>query len=240
MNLLVIKASGTVLEDISATVGATLVSDVTGLTFENLDIGKHLGTADKVICSEKKTLFIADTQEGKDHASRLKALADNNTNQYEKEAIMKRVAKLTGGIAVIRIGAATDLDRVYKKHKTDDTVASVRSALEEGVVEGGGMALWRIAFNMKPQTVGEEILKKVLTAPLRKIIENAGKDYTEIVSKMPEGQGYDARNDKYVNLIENGIIDPTKTERVSLINAVSNAGIFITMHASIVDAPIIK
>ena len=236
MNLLVIRASGSVLEDISATVGASLVSDSTGVTFDKIDIQKHLGQATKIICSEKKTLFVAETPEGKEHAERLKALADNNANQYEKEMILKRVAQLTGGIAVIRIGAATDLDRVYKKHKTDDTVAAVKAALEEGIVEGGGMCLWRIAQDIEPKTIGEEILKNSLTAPLKKICENAGKDYTEIVSKMPALQGYDAKNDNYNYLIESGIIDPAKVERVALENAVSNASLFITSHAVIVDA----
>jgi chaperonin GroEL len=240
MKLLAIKATGFVLEDIASTVGATIISDSTGVTFDTLDINTHLGTAKKIICSEKKTLFIAETEEGKAHAERLKALADNNTNQYEKEAILKRVAKLTGGIGIIRIGASTDLERVYKKHKADDTVASVRSALEEGIVEGGGMALWRIAQKIEGKTVGEVILKKALSAPLKKIIENCGKDYTEIISKLPEGMGYDAKNDTYVNMIESGIIDPTKVERVSLENAVSNASVFITCHAVIVDAKLEK
>lgn len=235
-NALVIKATGTVLEDIAATVGASIVSDSTGLTFDKININEHLGMADKIVCSEKKTLFIAETKEGKEHAERLKALADNNTNIYEQEAIKKRVAQLTGGIAVIRIGAATDLDRVYKKHKTDDTVAAVKSALEEGIVEGGGMCLWRIAQDMNPETIGEEILKKALTKPLRIICENAGKEYTEVVSNMPEGLGYDAKNDCYKNMIEYEIIDPTKVERVALENSVSNASLFITSHACIVTA----
>jgi len=240
MNILVIKATGTVLEDISATVGASLVSDATGVTFDKIDIGKHLGTADKIVCSEKKTLFIAKTPEGAEHAERLKSLADNNTNIYEKEMVLKRVAQLTGGIAVIRIGAATDLDRVYRKHKTDDTVASVKAALEEGIVEGGGMCLWRIGHDMKAKTVGEEILKNALSAPLKKICQNAGKEYTEVVSGMIGGTGYNAKDDEFCVMIESNIIDPAKVERVALENAVSNASLFITSHAVIVDAKVEK
>lgn len=236
LNIVVIKASGAELEDIAATVGASIVSDSTGITFESLDILKHFGKADKVVSGERKTLFVANTEAGKAHAERIKALADNNSNLIERERIMKRVAKLTGGIGIIRIGAATTLDRVYKMHKVEDAVAAVKSALEEGVVEGGGMALWRIAAEMQPKTVGEEILKKALTKPLRKIIENCGKDYTEIIIAMPQGQGYDAKNDCYTDMIASGIIDPAKVERVALENAVSNAALFITAHAVIVDA----
>lgn len=235
MNILVIKAAGNVLEDISATVGATLISDTTGATFEHLDISKHLGVADKIICSEKKTLFVAKTKAGDEYAHRLKGQLATTTNQFEKEMLEKRIAKLTGGIAVIKIGAATDLERVYKKHKTDDTVAAVKAALEEGIVEGGGMALWRIAQEMEAETVGEQILKKALIAPFRKIIENSGLDYSEVVAKMPKGYGFDAKRKEYKKMIKSDIIDPTKVERVSLMNAVSNASNFITTHAVICD-----
>lgn len=233
--IVVIKASGPNLEDIAATVGATMISDSTGVGFDKLDITKHLGIADKITSGEKKTLFVAKTPEGEELANRLREQAENCQNQYEKEVLVKRVAKLTGGIAVIKIGAATDLDRVYKKHKTDDTVAAVKAALEEGIVEGGGMALWRIAHNLEPKTIGEEILKDSLTAPLKKICENSGKKYDEVVIKMPEGKGYDAKNDCYVDMLESDIIDPTKVERVALENAVSNSSLFITSHAAIVD-----
>jgi len=236
LNILVIRATGSNLEDITAATGATLISDSTGVTFDKLDIRKHLGKVNKIICSEKKTLFVAKTKQGKELANRLKEQAEITQNQFEKEMLLKRVAKLTGGIAVIKIGAATDLDRVYRKHKADDTVAAVKAALAEGVVEGGGMALWRIAHSMVAKTVGEEILKKSLTAPLRKICENAGKEYAEIVSKMPKGKGYDARNDKYVNMLEVHIIDPAKVERVALENACTNASIFITSSSAICSA----
>lgn len=235
LGVLVIKASGTVFEDIAATVGASIVSDSTGITFDKLNINEHLGLAQKVSCTEKKTLFVAKTESGKQLATRLEAEAAICNNEFEKKILLKRIGKLTGGIAVIKIGAATDLDRVYRKHKTDDTVAAVKAALEEGIVEGGGMALWRIAQDIEPKTVGEDILKKSLVKPLKKIIENCGKDYTEIVRKMPEGMGYDARNDKYIDLISADIIDPVKVERVSLENAVSNAAVFITTHCAVTD-----
>lgn len=235
LNVVVIKTSGTNLDDIAATVGATIISDSNGIGFDKLDISQHLGHADKVICTEKRTLFVAKTEQGEHLANRLKAETSISNNQYEKEMLLKRVAKLTGGIAVIKIGAATDLERVYKKHKTDDTVAAVKAALQEGVVEGGGMAFWKIAQELEEDTIGNAILKKSLIKPLKKICENAGKDYTEIVRKMPKGMGYDAKNDKYVDMIKADIIDPTKVERVSLENAVTNAAVFITTHCAIVD-----
>lgn len=235
LNVLVIKTTGQNLEDIAAATGSSLISDTTGITFDKIDINKHLGVADRVICSEKKTLFVAKNKTGEELANRLREQAEICNNQFEKEMLLKRVAKLTGGIALIKIGSTTDLDRVYKKHKTDDTVAAVRAALQEGIVEGGGMALWKIGTLLGAETVGEEILKQALKAPLKKIIENAGKDYTEIITKLPENYGYDAKNDCYRDLLEADIIDPTKVERVALENAVSNASIFITTHCAICD-----
>jgi len=238
LGVLVIKVVGTQLEDICATVGAIMVSDITGVGFDKIDITKHLGLAQRVSSDTKKTLFVAKTESGQALAERLKQEAELNTNEYQKSEILKRIAKLTGGIAIIKVGGATDLERVYKKHKTDDTVAAARAALEEGIVEGGGMALWRISHDLEPKTVGEEILKEALTAPLKKICENAGKDYSELLLKMPAGQGYDFKNNQYTNLLESGIIDPLKVERVSLVNAVSNASNFITLHCAITDAPV--
>lgn len=235
LGIVVIKTIGTQLEDIAAITGATLISDTTGVGFDKIDINKHLGLADKFTCTEKKSLFVAKTPEGEALANRLKEQVLIINNQFEKEAITKRIAKLTGGIAVIKIGAITDLDRVYKKDKTDDTVAAVKAALAEGVVEGGGMALWRIAKEMKPKTVGEKILKKVLKFPLKQLCKNAGKNYWKIIWNMPKGMGYDAKNDKYVNMIESDIIDPTKAERVALENAISNTSVFITTTAAICE-----
>ena len=233
--IVVIRATGYNLEDISATVGATTISDLTGVTFDKLNIKKHLGFVNKIICSEKKTLFVAKTKTGKEHANRLREQAAICNNFYENEILLKRIAKLTGGIAIIKVGATTDLDRVYRKHKTDDTVAAVKAALAEGIVEGGGMTLWRIAQSIEGKTVGEIILKKSLTKPLRKIVENCGLDYTEIITNMPKGMGYDAKNNKYVDMLKANIIDPCKVTRVALENSESNAAVFITTACVVVD-----
>lgn len=234
---LVVRANGSNLEDIAATVGATIISEGNGKNYNNLTL-EDFGKAEKVICGQKETLFIA--KKGAEQANRLKAIAETIDNQFEKKALIERAAKLTGGIAVIKIGALTDTDRGYKKDKTDDTVAAVKAALTEGIVEGGGMTLWRISEAMEAKTTGEKILKTALKAPLQTIIKNCGKEYQEVIDKMPAGEGYDARNDKYVKMIDNGIIDPAKVERVSLENAVSNASLFITAHCAITDAPIEK
>lgn len=235
MNLLVIRATGPLLEDIAHATGATLIGPDTGVTFENFDSKKHLGKARKVVCEEKKTLFLSDAKTALTHAERLEALADSNPNQFEAKKARERAAKLRGGVAVIRIGAHTDAERNYLKDKAEDTIRSAQAAMEEGVVEGGGMALYRIASAMKPKTVGEEILQRALTAPLRKIVENAGKDYAGVIKDMPEGMGYDAKNDQYVDMHKSGILDPVKVERCVVENAVSTAAYFITTHGAITE-----
>jgi chaperonin GroEL len=154
---------------------------------------------------------------------------------YVKKKLNDRIAKLTGGVAVLRVGASTDFEREYLKLKAEDAVKSCKAALEEGVVGGGGMAFYRISQTIEPKTIGESILKKALTSPLKRIIKNAGKDYAEIVKGLPDTMGYDAKEDKYVDMMEVGIIDPTKVERVALENAVSSAGVFITTASCITD-----
>ena len=232
---LVIRANGPLLEDIEGVVGATAISEGKGISFQNFTLD-HLGNAKKIVCTGNKTLFLGDGIGAKMQADNLEAQAENEPNMYTARILKQRVAKLRGGIAVLKIGAPTDFERDYLRLKAEDAVKAVQCALAEGVVEGGGMALYRIAEELKPKTIGEQILKKVLTSPLRKIVENAGKDYAEIIKNMPEGMGYDAKNDTYVNLIEAGIIDPSKVERCALENAISSASKFITTEACIVDA----
>jgi len=234
MNLLVIKATGPLLEDIAAATGATLVSDETGVNFENLDI-KHLGECSKIICEEKKTVFMSGATSAKKQADRLTAFAEANPNQYEAKKLRERAAKLKGGVAVIRIGAHTDAERNYLKDKAEDTIHAVQAALEEGVVEGGGISLYRLAESLKPKSVGESILARALTSPLRQIIHNSGKEYAEIIKNLPEGQGYDAKRDRYCDFFKEGILDPVKVERCAIENAVSTAAHFITTHSSITD-----
>ena len=234
-NTLVIRATGDLLKDIEAAVGATRVSDSTGVAFHKLTLS-NLGFVKKIISDQNTTLFIPKDYSGAvAYANNLENIMDIEPNMYIKERLKRRISQLRGGVATLRIGAP-DFEREYLKDKADDAIKASKSALEEGIVEGGGMTLWRIAQNMKDKTVGERILKRALTAPLKKIIDNAGKDYAEIVNGLMEIQmGYDAKNNVYVDMIESGIIDPTKVERCAVENAVSNAAQFITGFCAITD-----
>lgn len=231
---LVIRATSLLLDDIAGVVGATKISNASGVNFHNFK-KEHLGVAKKVISDANKTLFMGDGVASKKYADELEAKAEGEPNMYTAKNMKQRVAKLRGGIAQLRIGASTDFEREYLKDKAVDAVKAVQSALEEGIVDGGGMTLYNLANELKPTTIGEEILKKALTAPLRKIIENCGKDYAEIIKEMPSGMGYDAKEDKYVNMIEAGIIDPAKVERCAIENSVSSASTFITTKSVITD-----
>lgn len=231
---LVIKATGPLLADIEGVVGATAVSDSSGITFATVELS-HLGKAKKVVSDQNKTLFLGNSRNANEYALLLERRAENEPNMFSKEKLEDRIAKLRGGVAILKIGAPTDFERDDLSLKAEDAVKAVQAALAEGVVEGGGMALWRIAMDLRPKTIGEEILKKTLTAPLRKIIENAGKDYAEVVRELPEGQGYNAKEDIYVDMIQTGIIDPSKVERCAVENSISTASEFITSFAAIVD-----
>lgn len=237
---LVIKASAEVLRDIAGTTGATTVSDRNGVTFQNITLD-HLGKAKKVVADASKSLFIGDSKASLAYSKVLDKEADNEANQFLKKRIEDRAAKLRGGIAILRIGAPTDQDRGYLKDKADDAVKATLAALSEGVVAGGGMALWLLGKDLKDsKEVGEWILARALEAPLKAIIQNAGKDYVDVAMKMLPGHGYDAKNDTYVNMIENGIIDPCKVTRCALENAVSASSTFITTFAIITENDPIK
>lgn len=230
---IVIKARGPLLQDIEAATGARMVSDQTGVTFQSLKIS-DLGKVKKIISSSQDTVFIANTDNAKTHAVHLLKMAEQEHNMYVKEKLIERAAALSGGIAILRIASANDYEREFMKLKADDTIKAVKAALEEGVVRGGGMCLWYIAQDMKAKTIGEEILKKALKYPFKKIIDNAGKDYADIVSRVTAeyGLGYDAKNDRIVDMITSGIIDPTKVERCAIENAIAAASIFLTAFAT--------
>lgn len=238
----VIRATGWLLHDIEGVTGAKAISASTGVTPQNFK-KEYFGKAKKVISTANTTLFSTDGVAAKRYASLLEMEAENDPNQFSAKKTKERVAKLRGGIAVLRIGAATDFERDYLRYKAEDSVKAVQAALAEGIVEGGGMALWRLAKELGDKTIGEQILKKVLVAPLKKIVENCGKDYTEIVrligarSSDKLEQGYDAKNDKYKMLVEAGIIDPVKVTRCALENAISAASTVITTFCLITDIP---
>jgi chaperonin GroEL len=233
-NAVVIRATGDLLKDIEAAVGATRVSDETGVTFQMVD-ETHLGHVKKVISDTNKTVFMpTDPAKAALYANILQRFANDEPNMYIKQRLDRRIAQLRGGVAILRIGGQ-DFEREYLKDKADDAIKASKAALEEGVVEGGGLALWRIAKDMKPQTIGEQILKTALTSPIRKILENASKDYTEVIMKLNDRLGYDAKNDVFVDMFEYGIIDPTKVVRNALENSIANAAQFITMFCAVTE-----
>lgn len=235
-NSLVIRATGDTLKDIEGVTGAKRVSDATGVSFKSLGL-EHLGRAKKIISDANKTIILGNGAVSKKYASLLEFGLENEKNMYLKEALTQRIARLRGGVATLRIAAPTDPERIYLRRKAEDAVKATLAALEEGVVEGGGMTLWRLATALKPKTVGEEILKKALTAPLRKIIANSGKDYSEIIAPLAIDNklGYDAKNDKTVDMHKEGILDPSKVTRCALENAISIASTFITTFCVIVE-----
>ena len=233
---IVIRATGWLLHDIEGATGAKAISPTNGVTPQNFK-KEFLGNAKKVICTANTTLFTTDGKSAKQYANLLEMEAENDPNQFSAKKTKERAAKLRGGVAVLRIGASTDHERIYLREKADDAVKATKAAIEEGVVEGGGMCLWRIAQSISPKTIGEEILKKALQAPLRKILDNAGLDYAEIVLSMPPKMGYNVKDDVYQDFFENGVIDPSKVERIAVENAVSAASTFITSFATITDLP---
>ncbi len=236
-NVVIRAASADLITDIAASVGATVIGGDTGITHDKLEL-KHLGIADRVVVTEKHSLFFKkNCKEKIAAASRLTELSKANVNEYEKLKYLERAAKLKGEIAVIRVGSKTDLEKRYLKKKLEDAVNATQSAIEEGVVEGGGMCLYRIAewLSDRPVTPGTDIAVRALRAPLRTIIENAGKDYAQIVKSLPKNEGYDAKQDKYADLIKEGIIDPAKVVRCAVENSFGTAGTFITMSSIITE-----
>jgi chaperonin GroEL len=233
-NALVIRATSLLLEDIAGYTGAKLISNSTGINFQNFR-REHLGFCKKILCGANKTQFIGDGESNKNYVKYLTAKGETEPNMYVQKNILKRVASLSGGIAILRIGASTDFEREYLKDKADDTKRAVQGALEEGILEGGGMALWRIAQDLKPKTIGEHILKKALTAPLRDNLQNANEDYTDIILNMPKGMGYDVLNGKYVDMLKAGIMDTLKSERCALENAVGAVSKFRTVFLTICE-----
>jgi len=260
-NVLAIKAPGygdkkkEMLEDIAITIGATIISDEVGVNFENADISM-LGKSRKVISKKDTSIIVggkgkkADIEE---RVSQLKAQRDATTSKYDKEKIDERIAKLSGGIAVIRVGAATETEMKYLKLKIEDAVNATKAAIEEGIVTGGGVALIKAAqkvtesmANKKPSSkefeLGYAIVLKALEAPLKQIAMNAGKDDgSVIVERVKNGKGnagYDALKDEMVpDMIASGIVDPVKVTRLGVQNACSAASILLTTEVAIADEP---
>lgn len=258
-NVLAVKAPGfgdrkkEMLEDIAVTVGGTVISEDVGLTFENVEVGM-LGKARRVAATKDKTTIVggkgkkADVEE---RVRQLKAQAEQVDSKYDKEKIEERIAKLSGGVAVIRVGAATEQEMKYLKLKIEDAVNATRAAIEEGVVAGGGSALVKVARKLSKKKfkddeeeteIGYDIVVRALEAPLKQIAANAGlEDGAVIVEKVRGGKatsGYDASRDKIIDdMISAGIIDPVKVTRSAVQNAASAAAMVLTTEVAIADEP---
>ncbi|MDZ4741635.1 MAG: chaperonin GroEL [Alphaproteobacteria bacterium] len=238
------------LEDIAIVTNGELISEELGIKLENVKIGQ-LGQAKKVRITKDDTTVIDGSGKKKDiqdRVAQIKAQIEDTTSDYDKEKLQERLAKLAGGVAVIRVGGATEIEVKEKKDRVDDALNATRAAVEEGIVPGGGVALLyasKCLANLKgdndDQTAGVNIVRKAIQSPIRQILENAGVEASPVVNKLLEGKsstaGFDAQREEYVDMIDAGIIDPTKVVRTALQDAASVAGLLITTEAMIAEKP---
>jgi len=235
------------LEDIAILTGGTVISEERGFTLENTTL-EMLGTADTVTIDKDNTILIKGAGKINDIKARvnqIKTQIESTTSDYDKEKLQERLAKLAGGVAVLYVGAASEVEMKEKKDRVDDALNATRAAVEEGIVAGGGVAFMRtkevlkkLTSNSKDEETGIQIIASAIESPLRIIVENAGGEGSVVANKVKEGNknfGYDAKNGKYVDMLEAGIIDPTKVVRVALENAASVAGMILTTECALVD-----
>ena len=237
------------LQDIAVLTGGQVVSEEVGLSLEKTTL-EDLGEAKKIQITKENTTLIDGAGKAADIKSRVEQVEreiEDSSSDYDREKLQERVAKLSGGVAVIKVGAATEVEMKEKKARVEDALHATRAAVEEGVVPGGGVALVRaekaldkIVVDNDEQMVGVRILRRALEEPLRQIVINAGADGSVVLNKVLEGKGnfgYNAANGEYGDLVEFGIIDPTKVSRAALQNAASVAGLLLTTEAMISEAP---
>lgn len=237
------------LEDIAILTGGTVISEERGYKLENATL-EYLGTAEKINIDKDNTTIVNGAGKKEDIQARIaqiKSQIENTTSDYDKEKLQERLAKLSGGVAILYIGAATEVEMKEKKDRVDDALHATRAAVQEGVVAGGGVALIRaievlegVETSNEDQTTGVNIVRLALEAPLRTIVQNAGLEGSVIVQKIREGKddfGYNARDNKYENMFAAGVIDPTKVTRLALENAASIAGLLLTTEAVVADLP---
>lgn len=238
-----------ILEDIAVLTGGTVITEEKGLKLENADLS-HLGRCDKLIVTKDKTTIVGGGGDKKNidaTIARIKEQLKTTTTDYDKEKLQERLAKLTGGVAVVYVGASSEIELNVKKDIVDDALNATRAAMEEGIVPGGGVAYLRclpeldkIEDSNDDEKVGKEILRKALEEPLKQILINAGLEPSEIVQKVKAGEndfGFNAKAEKFENLLESGVIDPVKVSRLALEYAASVAGMFITTECVIVKKP---
>ncbi|AZA48520.1 chaperonin GroEL [Chryseobacterium carnipullorum] len=235
------------LEDIAILTGGQVISEEQGFTMENISLDM-LGTAEKVTIDKDNTTIVnggGDEAKIKGRVAQIKAQMETTTSDYDREKLQERLAKLAGGVAVLYVGAASEVEMKEKKDRVDDALHATRAAVEEGIVAGGGVALVRAISALEnltginsDETTGIKIVKRAIEEPLRQIVANAGGEGSVIVAKVAEGTGdfgYNAKTDEYVNMLEAGIIDPTKVTRVALENAASVSGMLLTTECVITE-----
>jgi chaperonin GroEL len=260
LNVLAVKAPGfgdrrkAMLQDIAVLTGATVISEETGRKLETVTI-EDLGQAEKVVSTKDETTVVGgkgDTSAIKGRIEQIRVEIDNSTSDYDREKLQERLAKLSGGVAIIRVGAATETELKEKKHRVEDALSATRAAVEEGIVPGGGVALINamaaldeIKMDYVDEQIGVKIVHDSLEIPMRKIAENAGKDGSVVVENVRQAQkkednkriGYDVLTEKYGDMVDDGVIDPAKVTRGALENAASIAAMILTTEALITDIP---
>jgi chaperonin GroEL len=238
------------LQDIAVLTGGTAISEDLGIKLENVTV-QMLGRAKKVMIEKENTTIVNGAGKKADIEGRInqiKAQIEETTSDYDREKLQERLAKLAGGVAVIRVGGATEVEVKERKDRVDDALHATRAAVEEGILPGGGVPLLRaskVLGRLRPenddQKTGIEIVRKAITVPARQIAINSGDDGSVVVGKMLEkdqyNYGYDAQTGEYGNLVSKGIIDPTKVVRTALQNAASVAGLLITTEAMVAELP---
>jgi chaperonin GroEL len=237
------------LEDIAVLTGGTVVSEEQGYKLENTTLS-YLGRAKKVTIDKDNTTIVEGAgkkDEIKKRINEIRAQIDKTTSDYDKEKLQERLAKLSGGVAVLKIGAATEVEMKEKKARVEDALHATRAAVEEGIVPGGGVAFLRAAKKLdglkgdnEDQRTGIEIVQRSIEEPIRQIVSNAGMEPSVVVNKVKEGKddfGFNALTEQYENLIKAGVIDPTKVARIAMENASSVAGLLLTTEATVVEKP---
>ncbi|MGH3159873.1 MAG: chaperonin GroEL, partial [Streptosporangiaceae bacterium] len=237
------------LGDIAILVGGQVISEEVGLKLENADLDL-LGKARKVVVTKDETTIVdgaGDADQIAGRVNQIKTEIENSDSDYDKEKLQERLAKLAGGVAVIKAGAATEVELKERKHRIEDAVRNAKAAVEEGIVAGGGVALIQAGTNgfkkldlSGDESTGAAIVRRALQEPLKQIAVNAGLEGGVVVEKvttLPAGHGLDAATGEYVDMFKNGIIDPAKVTRSALQNAASIAGLFLTTEAVIAEKP---
>jgi len=260
LNVVAIKAPGfgdrrkAMLQDIAILTNASVISEETGRKLENATI-EDLGRAEKVTIDKDNTTIVGgkgDSSAIKGRVEQIRVEIENTTSDYDREKLQERLAKLAGGVAIIRVGAATETELKEKKHRVEDALSATRAAVEEGIVPGGGVALVNavaslddLKMEQEDAQIGVNIVRKALTEPMKKIVENAGKDGSVVVETVRQKQaessnkhiGFNVLSEEYGDMVELGVIDPAKVTRGALENAASIAAMILTTEALVTDIP---